>query len=155
MPDTTLLMLLNDVRGKTLRLLEGISEAEAKFSPPGLYNTVLWHAGHALVIVEQLGVAIATGKPAQCPEGWVQMFGWQSQPATITQWPAAADVTAELRAQQLRFTPILQGMTPEQLDRVLPNGGGTVRHSIVHGLHDEACHQGEMWLLRKVWKSRG
>ena len=154
MSDATLLMLLNDVRGKTLRLLEGMGEAEAKFSPPGLHNTILWHAGHAMVIVEHLGVAAATGKPAQCPDGWIQMFGWQSQPATITQWPAAADVVSELREQQLRFAPMLQGMTAEQLDKPMPNGGGTVRHSILHGLHDEACHQGEMWLLRKMWKNR-
>ena len=36
MSDATLLMLLNDVRGKTLRLLEGVGEAEARFAPPGL-----------------------------------------------------------------------------------------------------------------------
>jgi len=152
MPETTLLLLLNDVRGKTLRLLDGVGDAEAKFSPPGLFNSALWHAGHALVVNEQLGVAAATGRPAACPDGWIQMFGWQSQPATITQWPALADVVAELRAQQTRFAAAIQGLTTEQLDRPLQNG--TVRHSILHGLHDEACHQGEIWLLRKLFKSR-
>jgi DinB superfamily len=152
MSDATLLMLMNDVRGKTLRLLDGVDGAQARFSPPGLFNSILWHAGHALVVNEQLGVAAATGKSAACPDGWIEMFGWQSQPATITQWPALADVVAELRDQQVRFAPLIQGLTAEQLDRAMQHG--TVRHSIMHGLHDEACHQGEIWLLKKIWKNR-
>jgi hypothetical protein len=147
-------MLLNDVRGKTLRLLEGVDGAQSRFSPPGLFNSILWHAGHALVVNEQLGVAAATGKPAVCPDGWIAMFGWQSQPATITQWPALADVVTELRDQQVRFATAVGCLTHEQFEKQLPNNGGTVRHSILHGLHDEASHQGEIWLLKKIWKTR-
>lgn len=153
MADATLLMLLNDVRGKTLRLLDGVSEHEARFAPPGLNNTIVWHAGHVLVVTEHLGVTKIRGDKPTYPAGWFEMFSWQSKPTAITHWPALADVVTELRAQQVRFAAVVQGMTNEQLDRSLD--GGTVRHSILHGLHDEACHQGEMWLLRKLWKSRG
>ena len=150
MAEATLVMLLNDVRGKTLRLLDGVEKPRRGSRRRGCSIRVLWHAGHALVVNEQLGVAAATGRPAACPDGWIQMFGWQSQPATITQWPALADVMTELRAQQARLATAIQGLTTEQLDQALQNG--TVRHSILHGLHDEACHQGEIWLVEKLWK---
>lgn len=152
MSDATLLMLLNDVRGKTLRLLDGVSEEEARFAPPGLSNTIVWHAGHVLVVTEHLGVTKASGAKPSYPGGWFEMFSWQSKPTPVTHWPALADVVTDLRAQQVRFAAAIGGMTNEQLERALD--GGTVRHSIVHGLHDEACHQGEIWLLRKLWKHR-
>lgn len=151
MSDQTLLMLLNDVRGKTLRLLDGVSESEARFAPPGLANTILWHAGHVLVVNEHLGVANATGKPAVCPPGWFDAFSWQSKPATVKQWPTLGEVVAQLKEQLSRFAPAVEAMTNEQLDKALEHG--SVRHSIMHGLHDEACHQGEIWLLRKLYKS--
>ena len=31
-----------------------------------------------------------------------------------------------------------------------PARNRTVRYNILHGLHDEANHQGEMWLLHKL-----
>ena len=37
----------------------------------------------------------------------------------------------------------LSGPAAHQQDR-------TVRQMIVHGLHDESSHKGEMWLLRKL-----
>lgn len=153
MPDTTLQMLLNDVRGKTLRLLDGITDAEASFAPPGLHNSVLWHAGHVLVVNEHLGLVAATGQQPACPAGWFEMFSWSSKPATVSTWPALADIVARLKQQQTRLAQTIEAQTPEQLDRKLERD--TVRHSVLHGLHDEACHQGEIWLLRKLWKNRG
>ena len=124
MADQTLVMMLNDVRGKTLRLLEGVQEAEARFVPPGLQNSILWHAGHVVVVNEHLGVMHASGRPAACPAGWVEMFGWQSKPATVTQWPTLAEVVAQLKEQLGRFGPALEAMQPEQLDRPLQHGTG-------------------------------
>jgi hypothetical protein len=61
MSDKALLHLANDVRGKTLKLLDGVSDAQARYAPPGLNNTILWHAGHAVVVNEHLGMSAATG----------------------------------------------------------------------------------------------
>ena len=154
MPDETLLVLATDVRNKTLRLLDGVDEALARYAPPGLNNTILWHAGHALVVVEHLGVAPLTGSRPEngYPAGWFDAFSWKSNPTTVTAWPPLAEVVAALRDQQSRLTAALRRASDEALDRPVgdPARGRTVRWSVMHGLHDEACHQGELWLLKKL-----
>lgn len=54
MPDKCLLLLLDEVRAKTLRILKSVPAEHACWAPPGLQNTILWHAGHAYVLVEGL-----------------------------------------------------------------------------------------------------
>ena len=151
MPDESLLLLASEVRGKTLRLLDGVSDDVARFAPPDLNNSILWHAGHALVVVEHLGLMPATGRAAGYPAGWFDTFSWGSKPATVTAWPPLSEVVAALRDQLARLTAILQSLSPEQLDAIVDkNRNRTLRYSVLHGLHDEAGHQGEIWLLRKL-----
>ena len=64
-----------------------------------------------------------------------------------------AAVEAALREQLNRLTSVLGAVTSQQLERVV-NPPRTLRFSILHGLHDEAIHQGEMWLLRKMYAKR-
>jgi hypothetical protein len=46
----------------------------------------------------------------------------------------------------------IPAIPPEQLDRIVdPAKKRTLRYSLLHGLHDEAGHQGEIWLLRKMF----
>jgi hypothetical protein len=54
MPDKCLLLLLDEVRAKTLRILNSVPAESARWAPPGFQNTTLWHAGHAYVLVEGL-----------------------------------------------------------------------------------------------------
>ena len=156
MADDSLLLLASEVRGKTLRLLDGVSDEAAHYVPAGLNNSILWHAGHALVVVEHLSVMPATGKPAAYPPGWFDVFSWKSKPAQVTQWPALSDVTAALREQLSRLSAAIAAATPDQRDRIVdPAKNRTLRYSILHGLHDEAGHQGEIWLLRKMFTAGG
>ena len=153
MADESLILLATEVRGKTLRLLDGVAadEAAARFAPAGLNNSVLWHAGHALVVVEHLSVMPATGRAAAYPPGWFETFSWKSNPAAVTSWPALAEVVAALREQLPRLTAAVAALPPQRLDEVVdPQRNRTLRYSILHGLHDEAGHQGEIWLLRKL-----
>jgi len=152
MPDETLLLLIKDVRGKTLRIIDDVTEQQARFAPPGLHNSILWHAGHSLIVVEALGVAPATGKPAVYPDGWFDKFSWQSQPGTVKEWPTLAEVKSKLAAQAEILTVAVGRLTEAQLAAQWgePSKGRTVRYAIMHGLHDEAGHQGEMWLLKKL-----
>lgn len=151
MPDDTLTLLANEVRGKTLRLIDAVPEDAARFAPAGLSNSVLWHAGHALVIVEHLGVMPATGRPAAYPPEWFDKFSAKSTPASVTSWPKLAEVAAALRDQLGRLTAAIAGLSQADLERVVdPQRNRTLRYSILHGLHDEAGHQGEIWLLRKL-----
>ena len=149
MADESLILLAKDVRGKTLRLLDGVSEDDARYTPAGLNNTILWHAGHALVVVEHLSVAPATGRAPVYPQGWFESFSWKSVPATVTQWPTLHEVVERLREQLTRLTSAIESLASEQLAAVRENGK-SLRYSILHGIHDEAGHQGEIHLLKKL-----
>jgi DinB family protein len=152
MTDDSLLLLASEVRSKTLRLLDGVSDEMSDFAAPGLANSILWHAGHALAVVEYLAVAPATGRPPVLPEGWWETFGWDSRPQTTANWPAIIDVVGALRNQLPRLTTAIAALSPSQLDRIYDQANGTtLRYDILHSLHDEANHQGEIWLLRKMY----
>ena len=154
MIDATLLELTKEVRWKTLKLFETVDDELAHFKPAGLNNTILWHAGHALVVVEQICFVYPTGAPVPYPADWFDKFSWKSTPATVTQWPALADLVERLKDQRQRLFSLIETLTPEQLDRVVgePPRSRTFRGMIVHALHDEANHQGEMHLLKKLWR---
>ena len=153
MADETLLTLASEVRAKTLRRLDGVTPEVSRFTAQGLNNSVLWHAGHALMLVEHLCIMPATSGAPQYPQGWFEMFGWDSRPAAIPpgDWPTLPQVADRLREQLDRLRAAIRSLPAGQLDRVIdPARNRTLRYSIVHGLHDEACHQGEIHLLRKL-----
>jgi hypothetical protein len=151
MADQTLILLAKDVRGKTLKLIEPLSEADARFAPAGLNNSILWHAGHALVVVEHLSIAPLNHGQMSYPAGYFETFSWKSNPANVTTWPALAEVKEKLIEQQARLLSLLEKANDAKLSEITnPEKGRTVRWSIMHGLHDEAGHQGEIWLLRKL-----
>lgn len=152
MADKTLMMMLDDVRSKTLAELQGLDDTHARWAPPGLQNSCLWHAGHAYVVTEFLTMK-ALGSEPLMPDGWIKMFSWESNPAHVSpeSWPPLEDVLAALREQHHRLREIIGSLTPNQLDALEPTDTGrTVRYAIEHGLHDEARHSGEISLLRKL-----
>ena len=152
MPDTSLLLLLDEVRGKTLRLLEVVEPPLDRWAPPGLQNTILWHAGHAYILAEWLTMR-AVGQEPQIPEGWFAMFSWESRPADVPdeRWPPLLEVYRHLEEQQTRLVRVIGDLTDEQLGSPsVSDPRHTVRRSILHGLHDEACHCGEIRLLLKL-----
>ena len=152
MADETLMLLAREVRGKTLRLLEGVDDRQAGFAAPGLNNTILWNAGHALIVVEHLGVSPATGKSPAYPADWYEKFSWQSKPAAVKDWPSVEQVRQQLRDQLTRLTTAIETLLPARLDQIIdPARNRTLRFSILHGLHDEAGHQGEIYLLKKMY----
>jgi hypothetical protein len=155
MADETLMLLAREVRNKTLRLLENVDEQQARFAAPGLTNTILWHAGHGIIVNEHLGVAAATGKPPAYPAEWFAKFSWESKPATVASWPTVEQVRTALRDQLERLIAAIEPLSSQQLDKVVDaKKGRTLRFSILHGLHDEAGHQGEMYLLKKMYAKR-
>lgn len=153
--DDSLVLLAKEVRSKTLWLLDGVTEDMARFAAPGLTNSILWHAGHVLVVVEHLAVAPATERQPEVPQGWLEIFGWDSKPRLVTDWPAVADVVVELHTQLPRLTSALGALSRDRLNQVCDQANGTtLRYDILHGMHDEANHQGEMWLLKKMYLKR-
>lgn len=152
MHDASLILLANEVRGKLLRVLSGVTDEQARYTGhSGLNNSILWHAGHSLWVVEKLGIIAATGEQVRYPANWVAMFAAGSAPATVTDWPSLSAVVAALQDQLVRLVDILRNLRTERLDSVIDaERNRTLRFSILHGLHDEACHTGEIQLLKKL-----
>jgi len=144
-------MLADQVRTKTIRLLEMTAEHELCWAPPGTSNHILWHAGHALWLGDVLCLERITGR-SSLPAAWAETFGQHCRPLAQTRtWPAKALVLSLLRAQHKRILEELSRITDEQLEQVISRtSGATLGSFIVHGFHDEANHQGEMWLLLKM-----
>ena len=95
----------------------------------------------------------AVGQEPQLTQGWLEMFSSKSNPSQVAsdQWPTLAQVVSHLIEQHGRLRQLVERLTEEQLSSPVPGDSNrTVRYAIVHGLHDEACHSGEIWLLRKM-----
>jgi hypothetical protein len=153
MSDTTLIQMLDEVRGSTLHLLSVVDEPTARWRPPGLQNHILWHAGHCYAVVEWLTME-SLGREPQSPPGWFEMFGWDSRPASVPpdRWPALSEAVRLLRQQHVRLRQLFAELSDAQLSQPEASGGATVRQRILHALQDEASHKGEMWLLYKLQK---
>jgi hypothetical protein len=152
MADASLIVLLDEVRTKTLQALEDVTREEARWAPPGLQNTILWHAGHCYILGEWLVIRRAGGEPL-IHKDWFDMFSWESHPAQVPteRWPLPGEVIHQLSAQRLRLRRAISELTEEQLSQpLIDRPGRTVRSAIVHGFHDEACHCGEILLLKKL-----
>ncbi len=112
MADSSLLVLLDEVRGKTIRLLNATPEADARWAPPGLQNTITWHGGHAYILLECLTMR-AIGKAPQVPDGWFAMFSWESRPDRVPadHWPALVAVIEQLEGQHERMRRLINKLT--------------------------------------------
>jgi hypothetical protein len=155
MADPTLILMAKEIRGKTLKLLDGLSGEQARFTAPGLNNSILWHAGHGIMLMEHLGIMPLSGaQQTHYPAGWFEKFGWKSEPRTVAAWPTVEEVRNELTQQLPRLLALLESAGEATLSKPDAKGRPT-RYLVLHGLHDEAIHQGEMYLLRKMMARAG
>jgi hypothetical protein len=95
----------------------------------------------------------ALGRTPEVPDGWFEMFSWESHPERVAadRWPSLAEVVAHLEGQHKRMRRLIAKLSDEQLEQPsVRHPGETVCRAIVHALHDEACHCGEIHLLRKL-----
>lgn len=153
MADATLVALFEEIRGTLLRTLQNVDPRGALWTPTGLANHTVWHAGHAYVVVECL-VCGSLGKEPQLPTGWFELFSWESRPGTIPseRFPRLAEVVTKLEAQTARMRTLLASLGEIDLKgRAVDQPDQTVRQVIVHALQDEASHKGEIRLLRKMF----
>jgi len=146
---STLQEMVRQIRGYTRKLLADTDPEWIFFAPQGTSNHMLWHAGHAIWVEDKLCVERLTGK-SELPSEWADRFGMDCKPvAKQKDWPTLHLVQQMLAGQETRLIELIENMTDEQLvidksnDRDLVGG-------IIHGLHDEAKHHGEMYLLHKL-----
>lgn len=145
--------LARQVRERTVQLLAAAPREALLWAPPGTQNHLLWHAGHAVWLMDVLGIELLLGRSELAP-GWQETFGMNCRPPSLTRtWPDRQEMLDRLRAQLLRYLEILE-QYPEDALR-LPGDPSAARRSLtgrlLHGLHDEACHSGEMYLLLKAF----
>ena len=149
-----LLVLAEAVRAKTIRFLKNATDAELTWSPPGLSNHLLWHAGHCLWLQDHLCIEATTGQ-SELPHGWFETFSMKCRPVKQTMdWPCRQEVLEQLTSQLPRMVAVIGSLSNEDLllparTKSLPDVE-PLRYWISHGLHDEANHQGEMHLLLKM-----
>jgi hypothetical protein len=148
---SAILELARQVRTGTRHLLAAAEPAWLTWAPPGTSNHLLWHAGHAAWLMDVLGVSLLAGA-SELPPGWADAFGMRCTPvAQRKTWPPRDAVDALLARQLERFAALLAATDDAKLLR--PAGGDTLASRIIHGLHDEARHQGEMYLLLKLCRA--
>lgn len=150
--------LAGEVRAKTLRLLDDVKDSELMYSPPGLSNHILWYAGHMLWVQDALGIAAVTCK-SELPPAWAESFGKFCRPVKETQhWPGRNEIHDRLVAQLPRLQEIIGAVSRHDLEAPSPNKTlGTEKplwYWITHASHDEANHQGEIYLLMKMQRKK-
>lgn len=81
------------------------------------------------------------------------MFGWESRSEAVPadRWPRLDMILSQLDDQHRRLRRAIREATEDRLAApTVDDHDRTARFSIVHGMHDEACHSGEILLLRKM-----
>jgi hypothetical protein len=152
----TLTELARQVRENTLQLLHVPEPAWLTWAPTGTSNHILWHAGHALWVQDALCVRPLTGQ-SELPRGWAESFGQNCRPlSATTEWPAESQVRQLLETQLARVLDLYG----EHADTIvinagepLPGSGWPLLAGLIHAWHDEARHQGEMYLLHKLCRA--
>jgi hypothetical protein len=142
--------LARQVRQGTLQMLAAAQPQWLTWAPEGTSNHILWHAGHALWLQDVLCLEPLTGK-CGLPSGWAETFGMDCRPVKETRtWPTREGLTALLSDQLDQIYSAIDSAGDAALGRIANTRGDTVASRIIHGLHDEAKHQGEMRLLIKL-----
>lgn len=148
-----LVELARQVRSCTLDLLRVPDPAWLTWSPSGTSNHILWHAGHTVWLQDALSIQPLTGR-GELPAGWAEMFGQHCRPPVSTiDWPNVRDIRRQLESQLERILTLID----KHADAIAagagqqpPGGGWPLLPGMLHGWHDEARHQGEMYLLHKL-----
>ena len=153
-----LVELARQVRVHTFELLAAVPERCLLWAPQGTSNHILWHAGHALWVQDVLFIEPVAGK-SELPQGWAETFGMDCRPVQETNrlraWPTREAIERRLRGQLDRVIQVLADIPEERLAFDAPRvlGSRNLLSSFVHAWHDEARHQGEMYLLLKQFRS--
>ena len=147
--------LARQVRRDTLRLFEAAPPDRLTWAPPGTANHLLWHAGHALWLQDQFIIQPLTGE-SEMSLGWQALFASGSNPAAPPRrWPGREQMDHQLREQAQRLAAVLDALHAGQRPKSLRHHEEQVQfvRNAIHGLHDEARHQGEMFLIIKLCRT--
>src|SRR5262245_48623890 len=107
MSDTfALAELARQVRTDTRRMLAAAKPEWLTWAPAGTSNHILWHAGHAVWLLDVLGIELLTGRN-ELPAGWAETFGMNCWPVQETRtWPSPSELDSALSRQLDRFVQL-------------------------------------------------
>ncbi len=145
--------LARQVRGGTWQLLEATPQAWLTWSPVGTANHILWHAGHAVWLQDVLSIQPLSQR-SELPDAWSETFGQHCLPvASRSDWPEVTEIATRLQEQLQRILQLVDAADARRIaaDESCSSSGWGLLSGMLHGWHDEARHQGEMYLL---WKQR-
>ena len=149
---STLLEMLKQIRGFTVQLLENTEPEWATWAPKGTSNHMIWHAGHAVWVEDLLCVQRLQGESYLVDEAWSKKFGQHCDPVSEqTDWPTIEEMKRVLLDQQTKLEELFNAMGPDQLV-IDPSNNRDLVGGMIHAMHDESKHQGEMYLLHKLAK---
>ena len=139
--------LTRQVREQTIGILRRTPADWLLWAPEPTSNHILWHVGHALWVQDVLAIEPLTGR-SELPPGWAETFGADCRPVRETRdWPDAGTVADQLQHQWVRLYEAYRSHADLLFD-------SAVVADLIHGLHDEARHQGEMHLLTKLRRAQ-
>lgn len=147
--------MARQVRRDTIRILEAAEGTWLTHAPPGTSNHIIWHAGHALWLQDLLCERLL-GAGGHLPSGWHDKFGMNCKPPSqTTEWPHRDTLTDLLQIQLVRILDLLASASENKLSTIADprRGSATISDRIIHGLHDEAKHSGEMYLIMKLCRT--
>lgn len=153
-PMLHLIELAKQVRGTTVDFLESVPDDWLLWAPPGTSNHITWHAGHAVWVQDCLCVEPLSGV-SDLPLGWSERFGMNCRPVADTHdWPERSELLHHLHTQLSRILALFDEHS-DGLGKIGQNQDGQwdLTRGVIHGLHDEARHQGEMYLLMKLQRT--
>lgn len=150
-----LIELASQVRGATIQIVAATNEDSIDWAPPGTSNHIRWHAGHVLWLQDALCIRLLSQR-SELPFGWSEQFGMNSVSSTHSSDAPSRDQLVELLEEQLARMLSLMEINSDRLRRIgkNPKGHWNLTRGIIHALHDESRHQGEMYLLTKMLTKR-
>jgi hypothetical protein len=77
-------------------------------------------------------------------------------PSQTQNWPSREELRDLLQTQLGRISNLLAGASDHRLAEIADSSRGpaTISDRIIHGLHDEAKHCGEMYLILKLCRAQ-
>ncbi len=143
--------LAKQIRGKTVRLLEGTPNDWLLWAPSGTSNHIIWHVGHSIWVQDCLCIEPLCGSN-ELPPRWSEKFGMNCHPVAETRdWPDRVELQHLLETQLDRMLALFDEHSV-RLNQIGSNQDDRwdLTRGVIHALHDEANHQGEIYLLRKL-----
>lgn len=157
MNNSLLFQQVNDVRQRTMNLIEGLSDSDLETVPDGFRNNLKWHLGHLFTTQETLLFKL-TGENGKLPEHYGELFSNGTSPLTWgeKEVPDTSEIIELLKEQPKRLENTFSTRLDESLKKTFKNSSGVIFSTVEDIFHfsifHEGFHHGYMTALKRVIK---